>query len=106
MLISRKDILNGNPPFLMESATGEWAVISKITAFESRLKLEVVVRKSGAFIQRSFDVKNPPFYVGADVWELDYGSVLMTLSHPSLVEHPAKKIWEEWLAYKCGLMNT
>ena len=100
MLSSKKDILECSPPFVMEYPAGDWSLVTKISGVNNILKHTIVYIKNGALKQRYLDVKEPPFYVGAEVWELDYGSVLMTLNHPSLLEHPARKIWEEWLVIK------
>ncbi len=99
MLISDKDICKSNPPFLLQSATSEWTLVSKISGSNNNLKLAIVERKNGGFSQRTLELNDPPFYVGADVWELEYGSRLMTLNHPSLIDHPARKIWKEWLVH-------
>lgn len=105
MLPTKKDILECSPPFVMEYTAGDWSLVTKISGVNNLLKLTIVYIKNGELKQRYLDVMEPPFYVGADVWELDYGSVLMTLNHPSLLEHPARKIWEELLAFKSHLMN-
>ena len=97
MLISKKAIHNVNPPFLLRLATGKWTLVSKITESENCLKLEVVENKNGNFCVRSISLNEQPFYVGADIWELEYGSVLMTLKHSSLNDHPAQTLWERWI---------
>jgi hypothetical protein len=100
VLSSQKNILEYRPPFLMESPTGVWTLVVKIVSTDNSLKLLIVHDENGEFEQRSFIVTEPPFYVGADVWELEYGSVLMTLNHPSLHDHPANQLWEKWLVRK------
>ena len=100
MLPSKKDILKCSPPFLMELPTGEWSLIINVAEVNGFLKLDIVNMKKGVLKQRAIELTEQPFYVGADVWELNYGSVLMTLEHPSLLGHPARKIWEAWLASK------
>jgi len=97
MLVSKKGIHNANPPFLLRSATGKWTLVSKITETENCLKLEVVEIKNGNFSMRFISLNEQPFYVGADIWELEYGSVLMTLNHSSLNDHPAQTLWEQWI---------
>ena len=98
MLISNKAINNVNPPFLLRSATGKWTLVSKITETENCLKLEAVESNNGNFNMRSINLNELPFYVGADIWELEYGSVIMTLNHPSLHDHPANTLWE-WIGF-------
>ena len=97
MLISKKSIHNVNPPFLLCSAKGKWTLVSKITETEKGLKLEVVENKNRKFCMRFIYLNEQPFYVGADIWELEYGFVLMTLNHTSLDDHPAQTLWEQWI---------
>jgi len=100
MLASKKELLNCSPPFLMKLVTGEWSLVVKISNLNNMINLLIVQSENNGFMQRNFVIPEPPFYVGADVWELEYGSVLMTLKHPSLNNHPAKILWEKWVLYK------
>lgn len=100
MLISKKIIQKTNPPFLLLSATGEWALVLKVTETSNGLMLEVLESNNGEFVTRSINLNEEPFYVGADIWELEYGSVLMTLNHQSLYEHPAQTLWKQWVMHK------
>ena len=79
----------------MEHAGGDWALVTSITHTQSRLHLLLLTRQKDRFSLRSLEVTDPPFYVGEDIWELEYGSVLMTLHHPTLRSHPAKKMYDE-----------
>jgi hypothetical protein len=99
MLISKKVIHNTTPPFLFLSAMKKWNLVSKISETYSCLRLELIENKNGVFNLRYLNLNEVPFYVGADIWELEYGSVLMTLNHPSLHDHPAITLWEQWIAY-------
>ena len=96
MLPSKKEILESNPPFLMEHPAGDWSLIKNISKVSEGLNLTVLYMNDNTFLQRDILINVPPFYVGADVWELDHGTVLMTLEHPTLSEHPAKTMWEKW----------
>lgn len=100
MLPSKKDILKSSPPFLMKHLNSEWSLVIDITDINGILKLDIVDMNKSVLNQRVIKLTEQPFYVGEDVWELDYGSVLMTLNHPSLLAHPARKIWGTWLACK------
>lgn len=97
MLVSKKEINNANPPFLLTSATKSWVLVSKVSESNNCLTLEIVEIKNGKFNVRSISLNELPFYVGADIWELEYGSVIMTLNHPSLHDHPANTLWEQWI---------
>ena len=80
----------------MEHPAGDWSLVININKVNEGLNLNVLYMDNDQFLQRDILIDVPPFYVGADVWELDHGSVLMTLKHPSLSEHPAKIMWEKW----------
>ncbi len=99
MLISKLKIQKTNPPFLLRSVTGGWTLVSKITETSNGLMLEAVERDYGEFVTRSIDLNEEPFSVGADIWELEYGTVLMTLTHQSLHDHPAQTLWKEWILH-------
>jgi len=99
MLISKKDIASIPPPLLMQTPSGNWQLVQKIktgTTFD----IEILERKNNEFITHVISQDEPPFYVGEDVWELNYGATLMTLNHESLATHPAHQLWKDWLAYK------
>ncbi len=83
----------------MEHPAGDWSLVIKISRVNEGLNLTILYMNSDKFREREILIDVPPFYVGAGVWELDYGSTLMTLEHPSLCEHPAKIMWEKW---KCN----
>lgn len=82
----------------MQSATQEWLLIESIVLFEDNLNLAIIEKIDGCFSKRAMQLGETPFHVGADVWELNYGATLMTLNHETLVEHPAKLLWKEWLS--------
>ena len=100
MLPSKKDISESNPPYLLKYPTGEWSLVSEIIYENSMQKLKIVYLKAGEFKQRVLEVESPLFYVGADIWELEFGSILMTLDHPTLHDHPAMNVWNQWLSLK------
>ena len=98
MLLSKKNIFETNPPFLMEMANGNWLLIANITQEDDSIQLKVIEEKTKALVTRDIIINQEPFYVGADIWELEYGSKLMTLSHTTLSKHPANDLWEKWLS--------
>ena len=100
MLPSKKDISKSSPPFLMEFPSGEWSLVTEIINENKNQKLVIVCLKDDEFIKRHHVISEPPFYVGADVWEIEYGAVLMTLNHQTLYNHPANRIWQKWIEYK------
>ncbi len=100
MLISKNDILQHKPPFLMLSATQEWLLVENISKNTDIYILNIVEKKDGKFHTRSIQLYEAPFYVGAYIWELNYGTTLMTLYHDTLDQHPAKTVWMEWLSIK------
>ncbi len=98
MLISKKNILECNPPFLMELPNNKWQLVGQITLVGERYSVTIIEKDDGNFTKRIINLDEAPFYVGEDVWELNYGSTLMTLNHKSLDDHPAKQLWQEYLA--------
>jgi len=99
MLISKKDISSVQLPMLMQTSNRNWKLVLK-TKTSATFDIEILERVNDEFITRVISQDEPPFYVGEDVWELDYGTTLMTLNHESLATHPAHQLWKEWLAYK------
>jgi len=97
MLNTQKNILNSSPPFLMQTAIQEWMLIESVSIDAEQYNLAIIEKNNGVFKKRTIQLAEPPFYIGAEIWELDYGATLMTLYHDSLVKHPAKKLWMEWL---------
>ncbi len=98
MLITQKGLLNSSSPFLMQTATRGWLLVESITLHEGVLKLAIIEKIEERFSKRIMQLDETPFYVGADVWELNYGTTLMTLNHETLAEHPAMLLWQEWLS--------
>ena len=99
MLISKKDISTIQPPLLMQTSDSNWKLVLKAKT-STTFDIEILERESDEFVTRIITQKEPPFYVGEDIWELNYGATLMTLNHQSLNEHPAQQLWKDWLAYK------
>jgi hypothetical protein len=100
MLISQKDILECNPPFLMRLSNSAWQLVENVVLHEARYCLTIIEKIDGKFSKRLIQLDEAPFHVGEDVWELDYGSTLMTLRHESLTEHPAKQVWQDYLNHR------
>lgn len=97
MLISQKNILECNPPFLMGLLNDKWQLVEHIALLEERYHLTIIGKEDEKFSKRVIDLEEVPFHVGAGVWELNYGSTLMTLSHESLAGHSAKLLWQEYI---------
>jgi len=95
MLISNKDIANAQPPLLMKFADGNWKLVINII-IASSFEFEILEKDNTSFTKRVISQVEPPFYVGEDVWELNYGATIMTLGHESLAGHPANQFWEDW----------
>jgi hypothetical protein len=100
MLITKKDILNSRPPFLLKSAAGEWLLIEKIQSSEIGLTLSVIEKVNSKYCQRTIELDETPFHVGADVWELNYGATIVALEDDSLRGHAAIELWQEWVNSK------
>jgi hypothetical protein len=97
MLISQKDILEYNPPFLMRMANSTWQLVENVVLDEKNYCLTIIEKVDGDFTKRIIQLDEAPFYVGVEVWELNYGSTLMTLRHESLTNHPAKHVWQDYV---------
>lgn len=100
MLITKKDLLNSRPPFLMKSAAGEWLLIEKIQSSAIGLNLTIIEKVDSKFCKRTIQLDEVPFYVGADVWELNYGATILALEDDSLKGHAANELWQEWVNSK------
>jgi hypothetical protein len=96
MLPARKNILYCKPPYLLKHPTGKWSLITDVESRGDKIELSALQVNQGQYETQSMTIDDMPFYVGADIWELAYGSVLMTLDHPTLKMHPANQLWSEW----------
>ena len=96
MLPSKKEISESSPPYLLKHPNGDWSLVTKVIDSKKGQKLVLLYIKNNKFKQREVEIKEPLFYVGADVWELEFGSILMTLDHPTLFNHPAMTLWKQW----------
>jgi len=97
MLITKKDISNQQGPLLMQIVNGDWQLVLSVK-HENNFSIEIIEENNGEYSKRTISQDEPPFYVGADVWELNYGATLMTLNHETLVGHPAQQLWKGWLS--------
>ncbi len=98
MLNAQRDIANAKLPLLMQSSNGDWSLVVKVTIGEAKYNFHIVERLQEELTSRIISQQAAPFYIGADVWELDYGATLMTLHHASLTNHPANELWQQYLA--------
>ena len=96
MLPTQKDIADCRPPFLLKYPSGDWSVITKIMKHKEEITFHTLYTELSELLQSKITIKEKPFYVGADIWELNYGSIIMTLKHPTLAEHPATKLWNKF----------
>ncbi len=96
MLNSQQDIASAKLPLLMQSSNGDWKLVIKVTIGETQYDFHIVDSSQEELSSRIISQQAAPFYVGADVWELDYGATLMTLHHASLSNHPANELWQQW----------
>lgn len=96
MLTSKKDISTEDLPLLMQTANSDWKLVSNIITTSAGFSIEILEKNNGLFVERVISQPEPPFYVGAGVWELNYGATLMTLCHETLKEHPASQLWQDW----------
>ena len=96
LLISQKNILEFKQPFLLVHPAADWLVVIVISNAVNGLKLTILEEADNTFKKREINIYTVPFYVGADIWELDYGTVLMGLNHSTLVDHPAINLWKRW----------
>jgi len=97
MLPTKKEISNQQVPLLMQITNSDWKLVLSVK-YENNFEIEILERKNGEYLKRVISQDEEPFYIGADVWELNYGATLMTLNHETLAGHPAKQLWEDWLS--------
>ncbi|MEM7304405.1 MAG: hypothetical protein AAF372_02635 [Pseudomonadota bacterium] len=96
MLPARKNILYCKPPYLLKYATGKWSLVIDVVSAGEKIELTTLQYSDGEYKKSLVVINDLPFYVGADIWELAYGCVLMTLNHTTLQSHPANQLWLEW----------
>ena len=96
MLPTRKNILYCKPPYLMKCPSGKWSLVTDVESRGEKIELTSLQVEEGEFKTQSVALEDMPFYVVADIWELAYGCVLMTLNHPTLEMHPANQLWSQW----------
>ena len=97
MLITQKDINDAQAPFILENPTGDWKLVVNILRTENQFTVEVVDSNQSELSIRTIELEDVPFYVGADIWELEYGTRLIKLDRKSEPLHPAYKLWKKWL---------
>lgn len=96
MLNTQKDVSTAQLPLLMQMPGGDWKLVVQVCVSEEKSDFRIVEEIKQEFNTRLITQSSPAFYVGADVWELDYGATLMTLQHASLSNHPANELWQKW----------
>ena len=80
---------------------GGWHLITRIQKIDAQtLECECVSSRDHFLNEYKRQLKEIPFHVAEGIWELEYGVQIMTLLHPSLDDHPARKVWKVWLQAK------
>ena len=98
MLNQRKDISEVSPPLLLTFPTGNFHLITSIEYIETNHYVcNCVKRLEGDFIHYQHHINDVPFYVAENIWELKFGVEIMTLLESDLINHPATRIWQEWI---------
>ena len=46
-----------------------------------------------------------PFHIGDNVWELNYGSLIMTFNENLKQNHPAYQLWIDWISNKINVID-
>jgi len=101
MLNQRIDIIEIKPPFLLSNSDNSWHLVISIRKLEvSHYQLSCVEKQNNQLSEYITTISESPFYVAENIWELAYGSEIKTLLDDSLIDHPARKLWDEWLKHK------
>ncbi len=97
MLNQRIDIVDAPLPLLLSMPGDTWHLIIKIEKLSDDEFCCSCLRQSDNSIEEyTQDIHETPFHVGDGIWELSYGSELVTLLDSSLNDHPAKQLWQQW----------
>ena len=97
MLNQRVDILEARPPLLLSMPGNAWHLIISIEKIaEEKYRCTCIKHQDNSIQQYTQEISETPFHVGEGIWELSYGSELMTLLDNSLGDHPAKMLWQQW----------
>ncbi len=97
MLNQRIDILEAKPPLLFTTSSGAWHLVTDIKKIdEEKYYCTCIKQQNNTLQQYAQEIKETPFHVGNNIWELSYGSELMTLLDSSLNDHPATMLWKRW----------
>lgn len=101
MLNQRIDITEVKPPFLLSNSDNSWHIVISIHKLGAdHYQLSCVEKQNNKFNQYTKTISESPFYVAEHIWELTYGSEIKTLLDDSLIDHPARKLWNEWNKHK------
>ena len=99
MLNQRKDICEAVPPLLLTIPNGNFHLITDIKKIGSDKYLCNCIEKTdGKLKQYSHQIDDTPFHIAENIWELNYGVEIKTLLESDLSEHPATKLWQEWIS--------
>lgn len=97
MLNQRLCITDAQVPLLQTFLNEQWHLIVNIRTLEAEVLECTCVRENGGTLEEYLHrIYETPFYVAEGIWEMQYGSQIMTLLHDSLENHPATAIWQAW----------
>ena len=98
MLIRARNIFDVEPPFLIVLGNGNWRVARHIFAHGQGIGFIEPFSKTDSENHPDGVLPGSPWHVGDNVWEMDYKAQIMTLDHPQYRNHPAWRLWLQWLA--------
>ena len=95
MLIRHEDILQHSMPMLLVSAgSSGFAVVASIQLNEDgQYNARIIQETENGLCDQWLLLESPPFHIGDEVWELDYGQQILSIRD---TEHGAWEIWREW----------
>ena len=95
MLISQQDIhLQSMPMLLLLPGSSAYRVIVSMDTNENRLfSIQVIDYDESELGTKWITFESYPFYVGDEVWELDYGHRIVSIRDSN---HSAWQIWRKW----------
>lgn len=97
MLNQRIDILDAPLPLLLSMPGNAWHLIISIEKIaEEKYQCACIKQQGNSMHQYTQEINETPFHVGDGIWELSYGSELMTLLDSHLTTHPATLLWQQW----------
>lgn len=97
MLNQRHCVTDAKIPLLQTFLSDQWHLIVNIRFLDTDVLECTCIRDNEGTIEEYLHrIYETPFHVAEGIWEMQYGSQIMTLLHASLENHPATKIWRTW----------